>query len=480
MKKEFKRPSQNMMEATEGVAVVTDIPSTDEPTKELGGVASKYIKYSEVQDATKVNCFKATISPRIGSNFLNVNGVETAENYEFSLPITKMLSMRFKMGDVRKYLEEAISKYVLEESNQAREKKGEPRLSYDDRIYDVDWNIKAKVVKEIKFANSKDKEFLAILDKNLVIKTDAKQDMISQLEQDPEFSINYDVIPQFIKHVSLGEFKIKSYGEELVVVLDIDKVIANVVIPYIMTYSDSELDISKVVSLGNSVYANGYINTIISIDNVDDTSDAKILLDPSQFVCGRFQMSHEVFRNKLVGYWTSEVQYEHEVNGKMVKDVKVVKHSKPLTSLSEDADIIFVRTADIAAQSAGADALKNQMLGAPNGINYVTVPLIKVSKAKYCKSFRKTGNPMLDSLLDASSKVDVIDDKAILGTFSFLLDGTVSSFNVGRNAGQDLAVLPNFRNLTAFSIFGNLSGVRNLPRIDVADNGHDIAIVVSI
>ena len=57
-----------------------------------------------------------------------------------------------------------------------------------------------------------------------------------------------------------------------------------------------------------------------------------------------------------------------------------------------------------------------------------------------------------------------------------------NSFNVGFGGGRDLCILPNFRNLIAFTLFGRevLSSNSRLPKIDITDNGQTIAVAASL
>ena len=472
MKKGFERPSQKevVVASENGVNVVADIP-TNEAAKEVGGVASKYVKYNEVVDASKINCFKPTIVNKPDKNFLNLT-VPMTRSYQFDFKSVRMLGMRWRVRNIKDLILSALEAAVLNEINEKRE------LQSAQKNNDAEYRMKAGIIRDVMFAHSKEKEFIAVLDKFTVVQDDCGTDLLSTMNTDPHFKINSDVVPDFVKALAVEPFEIKHYGEELVVVLDINKVMANVAVRSVVAGDYEEA--CNYIKLGNTVYANGYINTVITVDGATQTENLRFDMTDAIFVYGRFQFTHEMLRDTLIG----KTVYEIVRNEKGEEEKRVIKEAKPLSAMeaTESSDLVFVRTADIAGQTLGAEALKMQMAGLPSGVNYTSIPLIKVSKAKYTVKNSSTGNPLLDSLMSNASRVEVIDNKAILNDYNVLLDGRVYSFNVGFGGGRDLCILPNFRNLIAFTLFGRevLSSNSRLPKIDITDNGQTIAVAASL
>lgn len=465
MKKGFERPSQKEVVASEnGVNVVADIP-TNEGNKEVGGVASKYVKYNEVVDASKVNCFKPTITSRVSKNFLNLD-IDIPKTYEFDLSIVKMLSLRFRLKGIKKMIIDSLQSWVFNDINKRRD------LQDTAKAFDAEYLMGAEIIKDVMFAHSKEKEFIAVLNKFTVVQDEVGDGgLISQMMTDPHFKINTDVIPTFVKMLAKEPFEVKHYGEELVVVLDINKVMSNIVIKSIVVGEQPTQLLADYVKLGNTIYANGYVNTVITVDGNAPAGLARFGVNDENFVCGRFQFTHQMFRDSLVGL------------KKDARGVEIENDWLPLSSFEKNksADLVFVRTADLAGQQSGAEALKIQMAGLPSGLNYSTIPLIKISKAKFTIKSKPTGNALLDSLMSNSTKVQSVDSQAILSTYKLLLDGKVFSFNVGMGGGRDLCVLPNYRNLVALALFGaDVLRSKRLPKIDISDNGQSIAVAASI
>lgn len=438
MKDTFKRPSQaTKQEAQPGVEVVRDLP---EEKIETG----KFIKHNEAQEIAKVNTFKAKITVEPGNAFL-ANEVKVKGTRDIPLNIVKMLSLRFNVHQVKATLKQNIEKFTVALTQNT-----------PDMDPNTMTNIKnqSMIVKDVVIAKNKDKSLLLVLNKDSVIKTvkDGESLPIEQLMQiDPKFSINYDAIPEMIKVLVAGECVVKHYGEELVLELDYDKVIANVLIPSLIV-DNKPLPVNA-IKIPRTVLTGPYINTGIIIEGAIDV-DAKIFINDS-FICGRLQMTHEVFNSMAIS---------------------------KLSLLNQATKLIYVRTADVAAQSYGADALRTQMGGGLGGVNVQTIPLIQIPRETYTKSFRSSGNPLLDALCNNSAKVDTVDADAILNVFGQILDGKVYPFNVGVSNNTKLSILPNYRKLALLALFGmtELDNKKDLPKIDVADDGRSVAIHLSI
>lgn len=438
MKDTFKRPSQATKPAAQpGVEVVRDLP---EEKIETG----KFIKHNEAQEIAKVNTFKAKITVEPGNAFL-ANEVKVKGTREIPLNIVKMLSLRFNVHQVKSTLKQNIEKFTV---------------SLMQNTPDMDPNMMAKIksqsmiVKDVVIAKNKDKSLLLVLNKDSVIKTveDGQKLPIESLMQvDPKFSINYDAIPEMIKVLVSGEVVVKHYGEELVLELDYDKVIANVLIPSLIV-DNKPLPVNA-IKIPRTVLTGPFINTGIIIDGAIDV-DSKIFINDS-FICGRLQMTHDVFNAMAISR---------------------------LSLLNQATKLVYVRTADVAAQSYGADALRAQMGGGLGGVNVQTIPLIQIPRETYTKSFRSSGNPLLDALCNNSAKVDTVDAEAILNVFGQILDGKVYPFNVGVSNNTKLSILPNYRKLALLALFGmtELDNKKDLPKIDVADDGRSVAIHLSI
>lgn len=450
MKKGFERPSVKNVEVAsmDGVSVVTDVVT--EHTPKEGGLTSKYVKYNEVPtDLASLNCFKSAITGRVSNAFLSTSK-ETIKEFVFPLNITRMLSLRFRLVEVKELIKKKLETNALIEIRKKR-------MANDD---DAEALLAGSIISKIQFAHNKDKEFIAILDKNIVLKKEVSNpSLLEQMQVDPSKKIDYDMIPGYIKSLAAGQFEVKHYGDDLVVVLDIDKVMSSVLLSGIIN-GDNDA-IASTIKIGKTVQsAGGFLNVAIAVEGVANFDNSVARVKESQFVCGRFQFTHDQLRNMLVGPG---------------KDLTV--------SCEQSSDIIFVRTADIAGQPTGAEALKIQSAGSPNVSLFITVPLIKISKSVFTKKYKNTGNPLLDSLIQNSSKAELVDTQNILSKFQGLLDGQVFSFNVGLSSGQDLAILPNYRNLVAAALFGYKSltdGKMVLPKLDVTDNGHSIGVVVTV
>lgn len=436
MKDTFKRPSQAKQPQTQpGVEVVRDLP---EEKLETG----KFVKHNEAQEIAKVNTFKAKITVEPGNAFLS-NSIRVTGSRSIPLNIVKMLSLRFNIHGVKDALQGEINAINTNIAMNTFE------MSEDEMNL---IQAQTKVVKNVVIAKNKEKSLLLILNKDVVLKSDLGTSIESLMQVDPKFSINYDAIPELVKVLAVGEFAIKHYGEELVVELDYDKVITNVLIPAIVTGDKDALPANS-IKIPKTVLTGPYINTGIIIDGAIDVN-ATIDIGDS-FVCGRLQMSHDVFNSMVL---------------------------KNIAKLNLNTNVVYVRTADIASQSYGADALKSQMGGGLGGVNVQTIPLIQIPRETYTKTFRSSGNPLLDALCNNSAKVDTVDAEAILNTFGPILDGKVYPFNVGSSNNTKLSILPNYRKLALLALFGSeeLNDNSNLPKIDVADDGRSVAVHLSI
>lgn len=455
MKKTVERPSQKNVATGVGVQVVADIPVGSKEIK--NGGTSTYITYDEVSDAAKINCFKPTITVKPNGRFL-LNDMVRQRNtdYTFQLRSTKMISVRYRLSEIYNLMVDAIGKFAFEEINQKR------FLDSSMKEQDAEYRLAKSVVKSVKFANSKEKEFIAILDKDIVVNAPSEtNNILGELTNDPYFQINRDVIPGLIKLMAVEPFDIKHYGSDLVVVLDINKVISNCVVESLIVSNKDLYDISECIKLGNTIYNGGFVNTILTIDGVAaaeknlpaNKEPSTIQIAKQNFTCARFQFDHMQLRSTLL---------------------------KRFKSLDSSADIMFVRNADVAGQPSGAEAIRAQMIGLPDGVFYSSLPLIKIQKNLYTVKFKSTGNGLLDSLISSSKKAEIVDSDAILAKYGALLNGKVYSFNVGNTYG-DLCILPNYRNLVAMALFGiSVFDEANPPKIDIADNGYAVAVAVSI
>ena len=459
-----------------GISVPQDIKAVDN---------NGFVKINEVNDMAKLNVFKPIITPVVSNNFLRV-GKPIRREYSFPVTAIKFLSLRFKTRDVKDLI---VNKMIQIEKDKLLQK----GLTDDQIINDAQIAFFYRLIQDVTYAKNKEKELMLILNKECVVDTTPidPNDMYRNGELDPSFRIIKNAIPQFLKNLCYGEYSIKHYGDELVLVLDVNKVMSFVVLPVIVA-GDDNFNLYSNIELGESIATGPYINIALTVNCVDQDTTAELKIYEDQFVCGRFQFTHERFVNALVGHYDKNHAYVVakpmdtgiglDDKGGFDTGEPEATTAKPLTFLNENANIIFVRTADIAMQPSGAEAIRNQCAGLPNATPYITMPLIKLPKEKYSKNFKSTGNPLLDGLINQSSKVEAIDVKAVMGTFRRLIDERVYSFNVGTTHGNSIAILPNFRTLAAVALLGtaSLDNTDKLPKIDVADNGTSIAILLSV
>ena len=445
MKKGFVRPSQKGKEILgDGGVKVADISKP----LEVSPNGEQFVRYEDAANATNLNIFKASITHKASTkSFLNMNRKEDIEMV-LPLAVVRMLSLRFKLKEIRDSIITSI-KFEM------RKNLIDTSMLTSEEI-DIAIGSAVKIINSVRVSNNSDKELLLILNKALVVKcldgSDISAlDLNEQTKTDPRYSINFDVVPPFIKALALGNFDIKVYGEDLVVVLDVNKVLANAVIPYIVNV-DSALTLANYVRLGEVVYQNGYVNFALAVANVPEMDfQSQITVKRSNCVCARLQYTHKQLTDSLIGY------------------------NKPITDISAVSSVVFVRTADIASQLSGAEALKQQMTGKSM---ISSIPLINIPKETFTKSYKRTGNPLLDTLISDSAKADIVDTDRILKDFGPILDGKVYAFNIGLVPGT-VAILPNFRKLVTLSVFGpKIFEETELPKIDIADNGASVAVAI--
>lgn len=457
-----------------GISVPQDIKAAD----------NGFVKINEVNDMSKLNVFKPIITPVVTNNFLRV-GKPIKREYSFPVSSIKFLSVRFKTREIK----DMITDKMMQIEKDKLLQKG---LTDDQIRNDAQLAFFYRLIQDVTYAKNKDKELMLVLNKECVVDTTPvnPNDIYRNGELDPSFKIIKNAIPQFLKNICYGDFSIKHYGDELVLVLDINKIMSFVVLPLIVS-GDDNFNLYSNIELGESIATGPYVNVALTVNCLDQDTAAVFNVNEDQFVCGRFQFTHEKFVDALVGYYNDGHKYIRPAEIETgigtsssggFNPGSDKRNAKPLTYLNKNANIIFVRTADIAMQPSGAEAIRNQCAGLPNATPYITMPLIKIPKEEFSRNFKSTGNPLLDGLINQSSKVEAIDVKSVTSTFKRLIDERVYSFNVGTSHGNSIAILPNFRTLAVTALLGPtaLDNTDKLPKIDVADNGTSIAILLSV
>ena len=294
---------------------------------------------------------------------------------------------------------------------------------------------------------TKNKQILIVLKKAEIVE-EKHESILDTMRNDPLFRIREDLIPNSIKMLAETPVRVQSYGDDLVVVLDQYKIMNYVILKEDMENTDKE-DMTKFIKVGTPVIDDEYFNFSFVVENAQ-LSNMGISVTTDNFVCARLQMSHEelsmLSRNYLVAY----------------------DSTIPVDPL------VFVRTADLASQPNGAEAIKPQLVGVPD---IKSMPLIRVDRNTYKRRANESRpNGLLNLLIDNSYQMDRVDDRQVLKVLGPVLEtNKVYSYNIGL-AGE-LAILPSYKKIAMASILGKI-----IPSIkmDIADNGRALAINMSI
>ena len=379
-----------------------------------------FVKYDEVVNETKLNMFKS-ITLKASNRFLTLK--ESAPSFSLKLKYLKMISLRYNLERLK---DKIIGVAGMEEVD------GTPRFC-------------GNLIESVKI--TKNKQILIVLKKAEIVE-ERHESILDTMRNDPLFRIREDLIPNSIKMLAETPVRVQSYGDDLVVVLDQYKIMKYVILKEDMENTDKE-DMTKFIKVGTPVIDDEYFNFSFVVENAQ-LSNMGISLTTDNFVCARLQMSHEelsmLSRNYLVAY----------------------DSTIPVDPL------VFVRTADLASQPNGAEAIKPQLVGVPD---IKSMPLIRVDRNTYRRRANESRpNGLLNLLIDNSYQMDRVDDRQVLKVLGPVLEtNKVYSYNIGL-AGE-LAILPSYKKIVMASILGKI-----IPSIkmDIADNGRALAINMSI
>lgn len=379
-----------------------------------------FVKYDEVVNETKLNMFKS-ITLKASNRFLTLK--ESAPSFSLKLKYLKMISLRYNLERLK---DKIIGVAGMEEVD------GTPRFC-------------GNLIESVKI--TKNKQILIVLKKAEIVE-ERHESILDTMRNDPLFRIRENLIPNSIKMLAETPVRVQSYGDDLVVVLDQYKIMNYVILKEDMENTDKE-DMTKFIKVGTPVIDDEYFNFSFVVENAQ-LSNMGISLTTDNLACARLQMFHEelsmLSRNYLVAY----------------------DSTIPVDPL------VFVRTADLASQPNGAEAIKPQLVGVPD---IKSMPLIRVDRNTYRRRANESRpNGLLNLLIDNSYQMDRVDDRQVLKVLGPVLEtNKVYSYNIGL-AGE-LAILPSYKKIVMASILGKI-----IPSIkmDIADNGRALAINMSI
>lgn len=405
MKKEFVKAT-DVKENNAGVKIAKEPINTPMVKETTNG----FVKYGEVSE-DKMNIFK-NITLKPSGDFLKIQ--EKEPTCEIPLALIKMASIRYSLEYVASQI-----KFKVAADN--------PDLM----------NCVTDIVV------TKDKQILAVLNKGFVVKPQ-ETGLMGLMLNDPSYRIDLNNIPDKLKTLAEGEFRVQSYGDELVVVLDPTK-ITSLLFNDVCTGAG---ELADYVKISNPVVQHDYFHFAVVTENLEGC--VKVLsIQRDHLACARLQISHEQLQEQAYKW----------LNSRLVTDVKEM--------------LVFVRTADIASQQNGYEAINQQLAGSPN---MQTIPLLKIVSDKFKSPLdnRVAANGLLSMLIQKSNKIETINEAEVRKTYGDILDNRIFSYNVG--ASHDLAILPNYKKLVMVSLFGAM-----LPyKMDIADDGRSIAINISL
>lgn len=413
MKKEMMKQQAN--EIKEGVELSSAPKQEVVPAN--AGVNQGFVKYGEAVTEAKLNMFK-NITIKAGNNFMALD----EETADVSLPLSMI-----KMASVRMPIREVRDKIV----------------GFICQVGEMEFDTKSlKLFQELLV--TKDKTLILKLNKNMLIKG-RETGLLGMCKNDPAFFVDKEMLPSKLSLVAEENYKIKHYGDNLCVVLDPIKVVQILV----NTITGGKVDmLTNVVKVGAPVVQNGYVNFAFVVDN-SQLINANITLAEKHLVCAKLQFSHQMLQ-----------QY-------------AAKYLRTLIAETTDEPLVFVRTAEIAAQSNGYEAMSSQYGG--TGSDLQTIPLIKISNDFKSEMKNKTKNGILDLLIKKSSVQQSVDDVKVKNTYSALLpEGKVYSYNIG--VSGELAIMPSYKKLIMLSLFEN---IRNY-RMDIVDDSRTIGVNISL
>lgn len=379
-----------------------------------------FVKYDEVVNETKLNMFKS-ITLKASNRFLTLK--ETSPSFILKLKYLKMVSLRYNLERLK---DKIIGVAGMEEVNGVKQFCG-------------------NLIESVKI--TKNKQILMVLKKAEIVE-ERHESILDTMRNDPLFRIREDLIPNSIKMLAETPVRVQSYGDDLVVVLDQYKIMNHVILKEDMDNTDKE-DMTKFIKVGTPVIDDEYFNFSFVVENAQ-LSNMGISVTTDNFVCARLQMSHEelsVLSRNYLALYDSTIPAD---------------------------PLVFVRTADLASQPNGADAVKPQLVGVPD---IKSMPLIRVDRNTYKRGINNSRpNGLLNLLINNSYQMDRVDDKKVLQILGPILESNkVYSYNIGLSG--ELAILPSYKKIAMASILGKI-----IPTIkmDIADNGRTLAINMSI
>lgn len=290
---------------------------------------------------------------------------------------------------------------------------------------------------------TKDKKLVLVVNKAHVLKPE-NTGLMGAMMNDPLFRISMDKIPSALGNICEGELRLQAYGDDLVVVLDSTKVASLI----FKTSCVGETDIANYVKIGVPVIQHDAMYFALLIENAQ-LSDNKFMAMRDEIVCARLQLTHDQLQAKAY-------EYLNKQNCTQIKDM-----------------LIFVRTADLACQPSGYEALSSQLAG---GADLQTIPLLRIIGDQFLSPMdgRVSSNGLLSMLIQKANKVDTINEKEVRKIYGDILDNKIYSYNVGIT--EELTILPNFKKLVMMSLFGQFINYR----MDIASDERVIAINISL
>lgn len=349
----------------------------------------KFVKYDQATVYAKGHNFKDTIT-------------EVKNSDPFKTQISSNASLRFPLCSIN-YLSQ--------------------RMSQEEVGMKISCYVGDMLVKKVYLSDGKDdQKILAVLNKSVVVNYSPEvKYALDQCKTGEEFKIIRDNINCKLKALmSDTEVAVSQYGDELVVVLDPDKVVETVIIP--SQLEDRSNETLSVIKQGKVKIAKRQLFFAIKTENaLGNIFD--LLVGEKNFVACDLTVPYDRFMSQVPDvfnhFYKTTFDEKGVANGnKLVRPIPTVKYF----------DVLKIVGADVRDS-----VIRRQMLGileAP----VAKAPIIKLDKS-YLVAFKKTGNPLLDDLYEQQSaytKVETeLNTAAIMDDFGFLLDGEVHTYTVG-------------------------------------------------
>lgn len=420
-KKEFLKPGKE--EGIEVSKVELDLGAIGEATNASN---SKYATFADAEAHQKGHAFKNIIISESSNDYLNVMPKDNSTK-EFPINILNFLSLKFSLGEVKKKIVAAL---VAEEDATNTEKV----------------SIAQNIISEIRFTNDKDRNLIAILNKNIILKNNEIKTAIDSCKNDPFFKYNVDKVPPLLRELSIDYKEMTVVGSEIVLVLNIRKIISTIILPRMIVKGGAKATYNQFIKLSEKIETSQrQIFFALKVESASTCTDL-ILVERDNFVVANLTMTTAQFVNKA---------------------------SIAVNKLNMGSAVQFFRTADIKSNNNVNDPVINNMLGIASGIPVLSAPLIRLNTQNYLKSSISTKNPLLDSLIGNSSSAPVLSTDKVSQDFSTVIDKIFTYYH-----NDDIYILPNFRKLALIALFKEI-GV-NPFKIDVTTDMDNVSIALSI